>query len=126
MSKYVLMIEDDHVLRRLFCDILSHFDCEIAEASTLEEANQYLDDRVFDFVLCDIHLREGNALGIAERCLQGELPVIIVSSDDSYIKYFEDTGVLAFLVKPVHIPDLVNIVQNFDELQSFRTVRYPD
>ena len=126
MTKQVLMIEDDHVLRRLFCDVLIHYDCEITEAATLAAASLYLEDCIFDFVLCDIHLREGNALQLVQQCLDYEMPVIIASSDDSYIKTLKHTGVLAFLVKPVHIPDLIEIVQNFDALEVFRTVRYPD
>jgi len=125
MTKQVLMVEDDKVLRRLFRDVLVHYDCKISEAGSLPEAHQQLDKQSFDFVLCDIHLGEETSLEAADRCLREKIPVIIISSDDAYIKPLKENGIAAFLVKPVHIPDLVEIVQNIDNLESFQTVRYP-
>lgn len=125
MTKQVLIVEDDHILRRLFREVLIHFDCEVTEAATLIEANTFLDTKTFDFVMCDIHMREGKALGIVDKCRETDLAVIVISSDDSYVKLLSDSGALAFVIKPIHIPDLVDMVKNFEELQPYRTIRYP-
>jgi DNA-binding NtrC family response regulator len=126
MPKQVLIVEDDIALRRLFSSVLSHSDCDVFEATSCATAQDQLSKRSYDMVVCDIHLTDGDTIDIMSLCCEQNMSVVAISSDDSYIKPLKQMGVNAFMVKPVSVGDLMQLVENFDDIATYQTIWYPD
>ena len=125
MLKQVLIIEDDIALRRLFTSVLEFSGCIVSEADSCAAARDYLAIQSFDIVISDVHLPDGDAVGVMEGLCADNQTVVAISSDDSYIKPLRAMGIAAFMVKPVAIADLRMLAANLDKLQDYRTIWYP-
>jgi DNA-binding response OmpR family regulator len=125
MLKQVLIIEDDIALRRLFTSVLEYSGCIVSEADSCAAALDYLSSHSFDVIISDVHLPDGDAVGVMESLCANNQTVIAISSDDSFIKPLREMGIAAFMVKPVAVSDLRTLAANLDKLEDYRTVWYP-
>lgn len=112
MSKhFILVIEDDPQLLRLYCKALSHAGYAVCAANSEERARIALENTSFDMIVCDINL--GNARGtdvLLDYPLRGT-PVIVVSGHEQYRSTCEGQGFEFFLSKPVVMSELVTLVE---------------
>jgi DNA-binding NtrC family response regulator len=66
-KKHILLVEDDAPLRESLKKFLQKNEFAVSESETLENAIRQLSDSVFDLVLLDLTLPDGNGLEILER-----------------------------------------------------------
>jgi len=110
-KKYILLVEDDAPLRESITKFLEQNGLRVAESGSLAEASRLLGQAVFDLVLLDLTLPDGNGLDILERFGRHYPHRIVVLTGTGSI----ETAVLAmkkgahdFLQKPVN-PDILLI-----------------
>jgi DNA-binding NtrC family response regulator len=110
----VLILEDEHDLRRLFGKALRHAGFDVFEAATLQEARDLLTRHQYDAFLCDIHV--GGARGTdllreqAEALKESNTQLIMVSGEPQYRGECEDMGAEFFMQKPVALNALITLV----------------
>ncbi len=107
MSAKILILEDDIQLQEIFQRALRRFGYQTVSAHTLAEGRQALSAGVFDILLCDMRLPDGEGLTLL-REFRGDLQqagthVVVVSAEPQYIGMGEDLGVEFFLTKPVSL-----------------------
>lgn len=64
----VLIVDDKEDILHLFCEILAG-KLEIFSASSYKKAYEYIKDYVFDAIISDINLLDGNGLDLLEKAL---------------------------------------------------------
>lgn len=113
--KKVLLVEDDFILAMVHRKYLEKINCEVVDSVISgEEAIQSALKNSPDFILMDIRL-DGNMDGIEtmiEIQKQQNIPVIYVTgnSEPATIEKASKTNMKGFLVKPLHIDELKEIV----------------
>jgi two-component system, NtrC family, response regulator len=63
MNSNILIIDDEEQLRKLLARILSLEGFVISEAADLKAAAHFMGRKVFDVILCDVKLPDGNGIG---------------------------------------------------------------
>lgn len=114
--KKVLLVEDDFILAMVHRKYLEKINCEVIDSVVSgEEAIQSALKKNPDFVLMDIRL-EGIMDGIEamiEIQKTNNIPVIYVTgnSEPATIEKAKKTNMIGFLIKPLHLEDIRNIVE---------------
>lgn len=110
-QKHILLVEDDKPLREALVKFLGQNDLRVTQSACLVDAMQQLEKNIFDLVLLDLTLPDGNGLDILERFSRQYADRMIVLTGTGSI----ETAVLAmkkgahdFLQKPVN-PELLLI-----------------
>jgi two-component system response regulator PilR (NtrC family)/two-component system response regulator HydG len=110
-QKHILLVEDDTPLREALDKFLGQNDFRVSPSACLADALRQLEETVFDLILLDLTLPDGNGLDILER-FSGQYPdrMVVLTGTGSI-----ETAVLAmkkgahdFLQKPVN-PELLLI-----------------
>lgn len=60
-GRHLLFVEDDDCFRMAMKKYLSNSGFRVAEAASVEDARVLLRERIFDAVLMDLHLQDGNS-----------------------------------------------------------------
>jgi CheY-like chemotaxis protein len=102
----VLVVDDNHELRRGFRRILRAAGLEVVEASNGLEATERVAEGRFDAVLSDVRMPDMDGVELLRRIHEHDpdLPVLLISGDPdlkSALKAVE-YGALEYLTKPVH------------------------
>jgi DNA-binding response OmpR family regulator len=114
---HILLIEDDQTTRTALEDILSREGYRVTTFAQGGELEFDGGNPSWDLALLDFHLPGENGLSIAQRMMkqtQGEMPIILLSSDDESSGIFEtalESGVRACLAKPFEKEDLLVIMR---------------
>jgi len=74
----VLLLEDDGILCKRLAAYLRGQGVEVAEAGTLAQARRLLQEFRFDFALVDLHLPDGEVLGLLREGLFSENTAVVV------------------------------------------------
>nr|WP_290665663.1 response regulator [Ardenticatena sp.] len=111
----VLILEDDEDLRFIYARTMRRAGYEVREASTLAEANRWLDIEHFDVVFFDIRLEGERSTDIlrerAKELRHKGTFIIVISAESQYADLSEELGAHFFLVKPVELSALVTLVE---------------
>lgn len=111
LSKQVLVVEDEPLLRLLIADELRDSGYDVSEAGTADAALSMMDSREFDLILTDVHMPGSlNGVDLAERVRSDRPAVkIIIFSGNAPA---DDHGPVADMVlkKPVDFPVLLENV----------------
>ncbi|KAJ4789506.1 Chemotaxis protein CheY [Rhynchospora pubera] len=115
----VLIVDDDIITRRIYKTMLSRFGFEIIEAEDAKKAiNQILDGNEYDLVLIDKEM--SNMDGVeAIRTLRGmgiSTKFVAITADANSMGAFVDAGVDKFLLKPLNLHMLTDILNAFNFL----------
>ena len=110
-QKHILLVEDDKPLREALEKFLVQNDFQVSQSPCLADAMRQLEGTVFDLILLDLTLPDGNGLDILERfSMQYPDRMVVLTGTGSI-----ETAVLAmkkgahdFLQKPVN-PELLLI-----------------
>ena len=113
-GKRILLVEDDHDIRRLLGDLFTQEGYQVYEASDGKEAIVEMDKRHYDAVLSDYHMPRMDGLTLLDISshLWPETPVILASCDPD----LTDSGNLMFsrafarLGKPFDLNQLLDTV----------------
>lgn len=106
----LLIVEDDQELLR---SMLKYFDSfgYISEGSkTLRSAREKLDNHVYDCVVLDLNLPDGNGLSVIKfiKNLKTKTGILILSANDSLDDKLDglELGADDYLTKPFHLAEL--------------------
>ena len=122
MSKRVLVVEDNDLNRKLFCDVLRASGCLVEPVADGIQFLQKARDFRPDLVVMDIQLQDISGLElIAQLKLDGDLaevPVLAVTAyagkgDEQRIR---DVGAQGYLAKPVSIGPFMAAVRGLLEV----------
>lgn len=114
MSRRILLVEDDRVLRSSLREALSIEGYNVHTAASLADACTQLlhcpREEPFDLVLLDLGLPDGDGQALlAELPRGGKTPVIVISARDADVQkiHLLDRGADDYLVKPFSIGELL-------------------
>ena len=127
MSTYkpnILIVEDDEAAAFGYKSFLSDSNYDVQSATTLKEAGIKLEAGVFDAVLLDLRLPDGNALHWIPKQKQAypDMPIIVISGTGDIPTAVQATknGAENFLTKPVELDDLLRALSKSLELKALR------
>lgn len=114
-ERSILVMEDNHDLRRLYSKIFTNAGYNVYPAATLEEARALLLKNHVNLFLCDIHVGDerGTDLLREQAAFLGKngTKVIVVSGQAQYRAACEEMGVDFYLEKPVGLETLLTLVR---------------
>jgi len=99
----ILVVEDDASLRQALKKVLERQDCSVSEAATLANAFRVLRSRVFDLILLDLKLPDGNGMRLLERQANAYPDrIIVITGTGSVVDAVAamKRGAFDFIVKP--------------------------
>jgi DNA-binding NtrC family response regulator len=105
----VLLLEDDAPFRKRLAGYLRHLGAEVSEAGSLDEARRLLRDLRFDFALVDLHLPDGEVLGLLREGAFSENTGVVVMTAFGGIKQAVEAmrlGAGDYLSKPFEAEEL--------------------
>jgi CheY-like chemotaxis protein len=113
-TRRILVMEDNPDLCRLYSKALAGTGYQVYAATSIQEAQQLLQQYRFDIMLCDIHIGAGRGTDLlrehAAALATSGTQVIMVSGQAQYRDMCEELGADFFLEKPVAISTLVGLV----------------
>jgi|CXWL01.1.fsa_nt_gi DNA-binding NtrC family response regulator len=115
----VLIVDDEVSLRRMLAAIVRSGGHESVEADGVGEAQTALGSTLFDVVLTDQRMRDGDGLSLLAACRESDpaLPVIMVTAHASVELAVEAmrAGAFDFLAKPFHPDQVLAVVARAGE-----------
>ena len=98
----ILLVEDDDTTRGLYTALLSKVGV-VTAARSLREAGAILTDSVFDLIVADYNLDDGEAVALLETRLDLDCPIIFITADTTGVARESGLrhGIHMLLAKPV-------------------------
>lgn len=117
MSKHILIVDDEDVVRKTLRDILITLGYQVTLAPDGQQAQNALEHQTFDLILCDIIMPNMDGLSFL-RCLQTnniDIPIIMLlgAPDEDVKQRAQNLGASATMHKPVKIMDLKAIIEQY-------------
>lgn len=114
--KHILVVDDEHPIRKLLETMLTAFGYECQTAESIETAKKILSTAPIDLMLTDIVMPGGSGLDLV-RFVNGrypDIPAVIVSSigDPEKVRQALDLDVYGYIVKPFDRTQLLICVEN--------------
>lgn len=114
MSKKLLIVEDEAMIREMVRDFFELESFEVSEASNGKSAFELMQQQHFDWVISDVRMPGGDGIELAQKIQQmsGSRPKIIFVTGFSDISHAEagQLGVHKVVAKPFLPDELVEIV----------------
>lgn len=102
--KEILLLEDDADLGRGIKMALSTSDVSVTLCDTLKKARNILDSKIFDLLILDVNLPDGNGIELLkeEKEAHSEIPVILLTANDMEIDVVTglEAGADDYITKP--------------------------
>ena len=102
--KEILLLEDDADLGRGIKMALSTSDVSVTLCDTLKKARNILDSKIFDLLILDVNLPDGNGIDLLkeEKEAHSEIPVILLTANDMEIDVVTglEAGADDYITKP--------------------------
>lgn len=102
--KEILLLEDDADLGRGIKMALSTSDVSVTLCDTLKKARNILDLKIFDLLILDVNLPDGNGIDLLkeEKEAHSEIPVILLTANDMEIDVVTglEAGADDYITKP--------------------------
>ncbi|MCG8689911.1 MAG: response regulator [Minwuiales bacterium] len=117
MSKTVLIVEDNELNMKLFCDLLSAHGYDTLQADDGVVALQLAREHRPDLIVMDILLPELSGLEVTKWIKQDDdlksIPVVAVTAFSSADEQrrFQDGGCDAFIPKPISVGSFVSTLE---------------
>ena len=108
----ILIIDDERFIRASLREILEYEKYEVIEAQDGAEGLQKIKDEEVDLVLCDVKMPILDGISAAEKIIT-IAPVLMLTafSQRELVERARDAGVMAYVVKPFSIGDLVPAIE---------------
>ena len=112
--KHILLVEDDPSIVTALTEFLAGEDFEASSAATQTAAEKLLLRSVYDLLLVDLALSEGNGFGVCAAAKQRGLPVILLtaSADENSVVDGLDMGADDYIAKPFRPRELVSRIRS--------------
>lgn len=118
-QRHILVMDDDIHVLRIFGKALKSRNYLVSQASSIQQARQFIDTDNYDVFICDIHM--GNERGTDllleknERLSINQTQIVAISAYGQYRSLIEEVGVDFFLEKPVSIGTLLTLIDRLLE-----------
>lgn len=126
-TRQVLVVDDDRSVCETYSKFLARKGYHVQTASTLSEMRGQLAHRMFDALVLDIFLPDGNSLDVIEglRREYPEMAIVLMTAEGSVNMAVEAMrrGVDNFLTKPVNLNDLDVFLTKGLEVSALRRER---
>lgn len=109
--KTVLIVDDEQKTRTLLQDVLALRGYGTCSSGNLKGAEEIMQQRQVDVVLCDVMLPDGNGFEFRKRLVDPPPFLFFSCNDDAFISYCAD-GESSFLMKPLNIKVLLSMVDD--------------
>ncbi len=105
----ILLVEDNAIIQRLTAQTLRQLSCQVVIAPTAKEAYHLANTQIFDLILMDVGLPDGDGFAISQYLRSHEespnqtTPIVIVTAhftDEAAQKRCEAIGINALYPKP--------------------------
>jgi PAS domain S-box-containing protein len=110
----LLVVDDDHSVRKALVDVLMHSGYECDEASSVDEALVYLRKQNYTCVLTDLVMPERTGIDLLREVVSGypDVAVILVSgqNDTAQVRRALKNGAFDYIVKPATAGEIVTTV----------------
>lgn len=109
----VLLIEDDPAISDMLNMTLSLSGFSVESTDCLAEAAQLLLEESFSIAVLDLTLKDGDGLDFIPRCLDRNLPVLVLTADGSLHRKIKSLNLGAddYMVKPFESLELIARLQ---------------
>lgn len=107
----ILVVEDDHSLRKLFCKTLQRNNYHTLESSSAEQALSLIEQETIDLIITDIMMPGINGFEFIRQLRESfiDIPILIITAKSDIMD--KQIGFLAgaddYMVKPININELV-------------------
>lgn len=118
--KKILVVEDNLVNMKLFCDLLELQRYEISKASDGQEAYEKLKNGSFDMLILDIQLPKLDGFSLIEKLEKEKISrpkTLIVSAFamDKDKQRAKELNIDDYMTKPIDVMNFINKVKNILE-----------
>ncbi|MDR0286562.1 MAG: response regulator [Clostridiales bacterium] len=103
----ILIIEDDNIIRSGVSYILSSNGYEVLDCKLIREAAALLTDNIFDLIISDIGLPDGNGLDFCSQ--YKDIPFIVMSGWECS-ELAKANGAKAYVKKPFGADDILTAI----------------
>ena len=111
MDGTVLIADDDRTIRTVLTQALTRAGCRVHATGSLGQLMRWVEQGIGDLVITDVMMPDGNGIDTIPqiRKLRPDLPVIVISAQNTIVTAIRATEVAAFdyLPKPFDLPDLM-------------------
>lgn len=111
MDGTVLIADDDRTIRTVLTQALTRAGCRVHATGSLGQLLKWVEEGRGDLVITDVMMPDGNGIDTipAIRKLRPDLPVIVISAQNTIVTAIRATEAAAFdyLPKPFDLPDLM-------------------
>lgn len=118
----ILILEDDLVYQRILSFHLAELHYKVQVAGTIDSFWHQLENEKPDLLIIDMRLPDGTGFGVLHQIREKDklIPILVVSSLDKSVEreLAYNSGADVFLVKPVHINELMAVVKRFQSRVS--------
>jgi two-component system NtrC family sensor kinase len=116
--RQALVVDDEAPIRELLVRLLARRDFSVTEAGSCAEAKQVSDGRVYDLVLCDVHLKDGHGADCL-RHLAAASPAmwkrfVFVTGDTGALTLHGELASVPVLTKPFTVSDLDRVLADLE------------
>ncbi|MGA0614718.1 response regulator [Paracoccus sp. KR1-242] len=112
MDGTVLIADDDRTIRTVLTQALTRAGCRVHATGSLAQLLRWVEEGRGDLVITDVMMPDGNGIDMipAIRRLRPDLPVIVISAQNTIVTAIRATEAAAFdyLPKPFDLPDLMS------------------
>ena len=113
-SLQVLIVDDENIVHETLGGFLHEFGHQVESAWDGNEALEILQAKDFDLVLIDVRMPGMNGLALLEKVreIRPRLATVIITGhgDPAMAEEATRLGVLDFLIKPIRLAELLNIL----------------
>lgn len=111
----ILLIEDDNVIQDSVSFFLAQQGMKVIAESGIKDSEKRLINDVFDIILLDVTLPDGNGFDFFEK-IKGriDIPIIFLTAldeEENIVKGFE-LGAYDYITKPFHARELLSRIKN--------------
>jgi len=115
----ILVVDDDPIIRKLICEVLSEDGYKVSSVSNGQRAVAKIQEGNFELLFLDVHMPIMNGLEALRtiRSMFPHLPVVMMDSyPDQLVKQAEDEGALTCIHKPFDLKEIREIIIKIKEL----------
>ena len=112
-SRHVVVVDDDESLLRVLAIGLEHAGCVVTAFNRFEDAKKFLAAATPDILITDVRLGGSNGLHLVvmSKLRHPEMTAVVMTGyDDVVLKKDAEAAGAYYVVKPIQISDLVDLL----------------